>query len=91
MLNIGAHLIEATAFILLGGITGAVMNVITTIRDVFFVIDEKRSVKNDKITKRDWEILSVFIILILFIFLIDFLIVLLYNSSNDFDSIFVLN
>lgn len=64
-LNIGAHLIEATAFILLGRITGAVMNVITTIRDVFFVMDERRNVKDDKITKRDWEGLSVFIILIL--------------------------
>ena len=66
-LNAIAHIIQAIAFLLLGGLTGAAMNAILLVRDLVLVTDEKNNQKSDKITKRDIGILICFIILIVVI------------------------
>ena len=65
VLNVVAHIIQAIAFLLLGGLTGAAMNAIYIARDLFLVADEKNNQKSDKITKRGIGVLICFIILIL--------------------------
>lgn len=62
IVNILAHIMQATSFLLLGGLTGVAMNFVYTIRDLFFVVDEKRNKKKN--TKRDIMILLFFIIII---------------------------
>ena len=64
-LNAIAHIIQAIAFLLLGGLTGAAMNAILLVRDLILVTGEKNNQKTDKISKRDITVLSCFILLIL--------------------------
>jgi hypothetical protein len=62
--NIIAHIFQAGSFLLLNGLTGVAMNTVYVIRDSFFTIDEKNR-KNSKLTKRDYIILAVFILIII--------------------------
>ena len=65
ILNVIAHIIQAIAFLLLGGLTGAAMNAILLVRDLILVAGEKNNQKTDKIAKRDIGVLICFILVIL--------------------------
>lgn len=62
--NIIAHILQAGSFLLLNGLTGVAMNAVYVIRDSFFAIDEKNR-KNNSLNRRDYLILSIFVIIIL--------------------------
>lgn len=65
IINIIAHIFQAGSFLLLNGLTGVAMNIVYVIRDSFFAIDEKNR-KNSNLNKRDYIILSIFILIIIF-------------------------
>ena len=62
--NIIAHIFQAGSFLLLDGFTGVAMNIVYVIRDSFFAIDESNR-KNSNLNKRDYIILTIFILIIL--------------------------
>lgn len=64
IVNIIAHVMQAISFLLLGGLTGVAMNFVYIVRDLFFVVDEKRNEKSNQITKRDIMILLFFVVII---------------------------
>ena len=62
--NIVAHIFQAASFFLLNGLTGVAMNFVYIGRDTFFAIDE-RNRKNNNLTKKDYIILAIIILVIL--------------------------
>ena len=64
IINIGAYVFQILSFILLNGLTGVAMTCVYIVRNTFFAIDE-RNRKNNTLNKRDYIILSVFIIIII--------------------------
>ena len=62
--NIIAHIFQAESFLLLNGLTGVAMNIVYVIRDSFFAIDEKNRGNSD-LNKRDYIILTIFILIII--------------------------
>ena len=62
--NIIAHIFQAGSFLLLNGLTGVAMNIVYVIRDSFFAFDEKNR-KNNNLNKRDYIILTIFILIII--------------------------
>lgn len=53
-----SNTLNAIAFILLGAYTSSIMCIISILRDIIFIIDEKLHGKSSKITKKDFAILG---------------------------------
>lgn len=79
-----SNFLNAIAFILLEAYTSSLMCVISILRDIIFIIDQKINGKNDKITKKDVEILAFIysISLISIIFTYNGVLSLLYAAAS---------
>lgn len=53
-----SNTLNSIAFILLGAYTSSIMCIISILRDIIFIIDEKLNGKSSKITKKDFAILG---------------------------------
>ena len=64
LINFLGCVLIGSAYLLLSAYTGAVMALIAIIRNIIFLIDEKKNGKSEKITKKDTVILVIILLLI---------------------------